>query len=79
MRAPHSRILAPSLLGVMLSGCTIHPLPEDVTKLNTFQIVKQIRCETRAAGKKLILDQVGTSYKEKTTSHSGFEISRLRY
>lgn len=35
-----------SLLG---GGCAIHPLPEDVTGVPTYHIVRQIRCETRAA------------------------------
>ena len=42
----------------MLSACGVHPLPEDVTGLDTYQIVRQIRCETRAAGKKLALDKI---------------------
>ena len=31
------------------SGCAIHPLPEDVTGVKTFEIVKRIRCETKQA------------------------------
>jgi hypothetical protein len=31
----------------LLSGCAIHPLPEDVTGVDTYHIVRQIRCETR--------------------------------
>ena len=30
-------------------GCAIHPVPEDVTGVDTLDIVKQIRCETRQA------------------------------
>jgi hypothetical protein len=33
----------------LIAGCAIHPVPEDVTGVNTFDIVKQIRCETRQA------------------------------
>ena len=60
MRVRWPCILASSVLslGVMLSACAIHPLPEDVTGLDTYQIVRQIRCETRAAGKKLVLDTI---------------------
>jgi hypothetical protein len=36
-------------LAVMAGGCTIHPVPEDVTGVRTFDIVQQIRCETREA------------------------------
>jgi hypothetical protein len=33
----------------LLTGCAIHPVPEDVTGVDTLDIVKQIRCETREA------------------------------
>jgi len=58
MRKPYFRILMSSALSacVTLSGCAIHPLPEDVTNLTTYDIVRQIRCETAEAGKKLVLD-----------------------
>jgi hypothetical protein len=32
-----------------LSGCAIHPLPEDVSGVPTYVILRQIRCETREA------------------------------
>jgi hypothetical protein len=32
-----------------LAGCAIHPLPEDVSGVPTYVIVRQIRCETRKA------------------------------
>lgn len=35
--------------GVYLGGCAIHPLPEDYAQAPTYQIVRQIRCETRQA------------------------------
>ena len=31
----------------LFSGCAIHPLPEDVAGVDTYHIVRQIRCETR--------------------------------
>jgi len=34
---------------VWLAGCAIHPLPDEVTGVSTFDIVKQIRCEARQA------------------------------
>src|ERR1700730_15077007 len=43
-------LAAASLMG----GCAIHPVPEDVTGLRTADIVKQIRCETRDAARKII-------------------------
>jgi hypothetical protein len=41
-----------------MGGCAIHPAPEQVTGLKTEDIVKQIRCETRDAARKMILDQL---------------------
>src|SRR5215208_6823125 len=38
--------IALSFLG---AGCAIHPLPEDVTGVPTYYIVRQIRCEARSA------------------------------
>lgn len=35
--------------GFWLAGCAIHPVPEDVAGLATYDIVRQIRCETRQA------------------------------
>ncbi len=32
-----------------VSGCAIHPLPEDVSGVPTYVIVRQIRCEARQA------------------------------
>src|SRR4051812_43739321 len=40
------RILATSAFGFLIAGCSVHPLPEDVTGLSTYNIVRQIRCET---------------------------------
>lgn len=36
-------------LAFLLGACSIHPLPVDVTGVRTFDIVQQIRCETREA------------------------------
>jgi hypothetical protein len=36
-------------LTFLLEGCAIHPLPKDVTGVSTYEIVQQIRCETRQA------------------------------
>jgi hypothetical protein len=32
---------------ILLTGCAIRPMPEDVTGVSTYTIVRQIRCETR--------------------------------
>jgi hypothetical protein len=34
---------------LLIAGCAVRPLPEQVTGISTFNIVKQIRCETREA------------------------------
>jgi hypothetical protein len=36
-------------LTFLLGGCAVHPLPKDVTGVSTYEIVRQIRCETRQA------------------------------
>jgi hypothetical protein len=36
-------------LALLVTGCAIRPLPEQVAGITTFNIVKQIRCETREA------------------------------
>jgi hypothetical protein len=41
--------VAALLSGLALCGCSIHPLPEDVTHISTVNIVRQVRCETRQA------------------------------
>lgn len=43
-----SRLFA-GLFVLMLMGCSIHPLPEDVTGVRTLHIVQKIRCEARDA------------------------------
>jgi hypothetical protein len=41
--------LASVVAASLVAGCAVHPLPEDVTGVDTVDIVKQIRCETREA------------------------------
>lgn len=40
----------------LFSGCAIHPLPEDVTGVTTYHIVRQIRCEAREALRTMVID-----------------------
>ena len=41
---------------VLLTGCAIHPVPEDVTGgVTTYDIARQIRCETREAAKDMVI------------------------
>jgi len=56
--AMYLRCLAAFAAASLMGGCAIHPLPEDVTGLDTASIVKQIRCETRDAARKIILDEL---------------------
>jgi hypothetical protein len=37
------------VVALILSGCAVHPLPEDVTRRSTLAIVKAIRCEAKQA------------------------------
>jgi hypothetical protein len=53
-----SRLFAASGLFFILVGCAIHPLPEDVSGVKTYYIVRQIRCETREAIKEQVLREV---------------------
>lgn len=49
------RVFVAVAAALLLSACSIHPLPEDVTGVNTYHIVRQIRCETRGAAIAIIL------------------------
>jgi len=46
-----SKVVRAALLAasILVSGCAIHPLPEDLAGVPTHTIVRQIRCETRQA------------------------------
>lgn len=46
-----SALLRATAIGVScwMTGCAIHPLPDDVTGVSTYDIVRQIRCEARQA------------------------------
>jgi hypothetical protein len=43
------KVILPFLVALLSAGCAIRPLPEQTTGITTFNIVKQIRCETREA------------------------------
>jgi hypothetical protein len=55
----HRSIVAAAAAALLMSGCAIHPVPEDVTGLATSDIVKQIRCETRDAARGVIRKYLG--------------------
>jgi hypothetical protein len=48
-RKPYNNFLYLVISSISAGGCAIHPLPEDVTGVPTYVIVRQIRCETRDA------------------------------
>jgi hypothetical protein len=54
----YTRCLAVIAAGALFAGCAIHPVPEDVSGVNTADIVKQIRCETRDAARKIIIREL---------------------
>jgi len=43
-------------LSIVATGCAIHPLPEDVTGVDTYHIVRQIRCEARDALRTIVIE-----------------------
>jgi hypothetical protein len=43
------RVLAVLSISLLSAGCAIHPVPENVTGVDTEDIVRQIRCEARDA------------------------------
>lgn len=45
-------------LSMTVVGCSIHPLPKDVTRDTTIEIVNKIRCETRRAIVGQIMDEI---------------------
>jgi len=42
-------VFAIVLFGLFVGACSIHPLPDDTAHISTYNIVRQIRCETRDA------------------------------
>ncbi|UPK36605.1 hypothetical protein IVB18_04270 [Bradyrhizobium sp. 186] len=52
------RLIAASAAAFLLSNCAIHPVPEDVTGVNTYHIARQIRCETREAALQFLLREL---------------------
>ncbi|HEV7410346.1 MAG TPA: hypothetical protein VGO01_17845 [Bradyrhizobium sp.] len=54
----HIRFIAAAAAASLMTGCAIHPVPEDVTGADTSDIVKQIRCETRDAARRIIRERL---------------------
>lgn len=59
-----SRVVFVGALVLGLSACSTFPLPEDVTRKTTYDIVQQIRCEARRA-----VDDVGYYYKTASVAY----------
>jgi hypothetical protein len=55
-----TRSAAAIAAALSMAGCVLHPAPEDVTGATTFQIARQIRCETREAAKQQVLNYIKT-------------------
>ena len=47
--------IAGIVASLFVSGCAIHPVPQDVTGVDTYHIVRQIRCEARETIKQEVL------------------------
>jgi hypothetical protein len=65
------RLVAAVAAALALSNCAIHPVPQDVTGVTTYQIVRQIRCETRAAAIALVIKELrrlGTDNEEQAAN-----------
>ncbi|MCA0032651.1 hypothetical protein [Mesorhizobium sp. B263B2A] len=58
----------------VLTACGIHPLPDDVTGLSTYNIVRQIRCETRQA----VIDSLFTYLTSEANHDAGKVDDRSR-
>jgi hypothetical protein len=64
------RAIAMTMSVVLLAGCAIHPLPEDFAGVQTYQIVRQIRCEARQAVIDLTLEYLRGGTKVDAISRS---------
>jgi hypothetical protein len=52
----YMRVVAALAALTLSSGCAIHPLPEDVTGVSTYHIVRRIRCEARETVQRAVKD-----------------------
>lgn len=50
------RVVVTLVLSVATGGCSIHPLPENVSRTHTIEIAHSIRCEARDAYKSVLAD-----------------------
>jgi hypothetical protein len=54
------------VIASILTGCSIHPIPDDVTRESTLSIVQAIRCETRSAIRQQLANILSHSPSAKT-------------
>jgi hypothetical protein len=59
-----------SICAFLLAGCAIHPLPENVTRDTTYDIVQKIRCEGREA-----LDNISLRLLRKFTDRRTLDLA----
>jgi len=59
---------------LLLAGCALHPLPDDVTGRSTFQIVQKIRCEARDALNEISADVLQNNSKQAYTNALAQEV-----
>jgi hypothetical protein len=62
-------LVAAALGGVVLSGCSIHPIPDDVSPIPTEEIVRSARCELRLG----LLDQVEKKLRSRGITEWGIK------
>lgn len=58
-------IIAVTALGFAATGCNIHPLPENVSRASTYDIVARVRCEVQEA-----LDQLRNEIDPSERAHA---------
>ena len=93
MRLPFQSIQRIAVLltaSSMISGCSVHPLPDDVTGVPTDTIVRKTRCEARDAIKKSLVDwllaypagswqrQLGDAFNSGTRPLQTFDLTLFR-
>ena len=55
----------------LLSACSIHPVPKDVTGVDTYAIVMRVRCEARLAVMRAARNYL--AYKLEESQNAGYE------
>jgi hypothetical protein len=67
------------VVGLLLGGCAIHPLPEDFAHVRTYDIVRQIRCETRQAVINVLFNYLTTedNMRHDNLDRNSHEIGKL--